>query len=199
MNRSIAILTVCIVLFSSAKAQVSFGAKAGGALTSLPGFYSNDSKIGMYGGIAAGIPLTKLISLQAELYYSQQGNKLEVMLTDQGGNDLGKATLTYRLNYINLPVMVRCLLPKGFFAETGLQAGLLVNAKVKGSGGSTDIKDSYESFDLSLPVGIGYQLQNGLGANLRYNAGLTNVLKTDFHKPHNSFLQLGLFYNLKKH
>lgn len=199
MNRSIAILTVCITLFSSAKAQVSFGVKAGGALTSIPGSYSGDSKFGVYGGIAAGIALKKGFSLHAELYYSQQGNKLEVQNTDQWGNDIGKAKLTYRLNYINLPVLIRYELPKGFFAETGLQAGVLANARVKGAGGSTDIKDSYESFDLSLPFGLGFTFKNGLGANLRYNAGLTNIYKVKIVKPHNSVVQLGLFYNFKKH
>ena len=199
MKKYLVFFALGFTLYSSVRAQVSFGAKAGGALTSLPRSSSNDSKIGVYGGIAAGIPLNKVVSLQAELYYSQQGNKVKVMITDERGNDVGTAKLVYRLNYINLPVLLRCQLPKSFFAELGLQAGLLVSARVKGSGGSTNIKDLYESFDLSLPFGIGYKLKNGFGVNLRYNAGLTNVYKTNFRKPHNSVAQLGIFYNLKKH
>jgi hypothetical protein len=199
MNRSIFILTVCITLFSSARAQVSFGAKAGFALTSLPGGFYTDNKIGMYGGVAVGIPLKKAFSLQTELYYSQQGGKLDVMMTDDMGRDLGREKIAYNLNYINLPVLVRYQFPVGFFAETGLQAGLRVSARVKGSTISANAKDAYESFDLSWPVSIGYQLKNGFGANLRYNLGLTNVLKSDLSKPHNSVAQLGIFYNLKKH
>lgn len=199
MKRLIAFFVVGFTLFYSAKAQVSFGVKAGGALTSIPGSNTSDSKFGVYGGIAAGIALNKGFSLHAELYYSQQGNKVDVVYTDETGRDLGSGKLTYRLNYINLPVLIRYELPKGFFAETGLQAGVLANARVKGAGGSTDIKDSYESFDLSLPFGLGYKFNNGLGANLRYNAGLTNIYKVKILKPHNSVVQLGLFYIFKRH
>lgn len=198
MNRLVFALAVCISLFSAAKAQVSLGVKAGGALTALPGGFYDKSKLGIYGGAAAGVTLKKSISLQAELYYSQQGGKMKVTYTDENGGEPGEGNLAYRLNYINLPVLIQYHLPNKLFVETGLQAGLLLTAKVKGKGGSTDLKDDYKSFDLSLPMGIGYPFENGLGINMRYNLGLTNVLKTNFRRPHNSVIQLGLFYNLKK-
>lgn len=198
MKRIITVFVVGFTLLSSAKAQVSFGVKAGGALTSIPGTISNKSKSGLYGGITAGIPLKKGFSLHGELYYSQQGNKQPYILTDEWGNEVGKGKSIYKLNYINLPVLIRYALPKGFYAETGLQAGLLVGAKMKIASAKIDIKDYYESFDLSLPFGIGYTLKNGLGANLRYNVGLTNVYKTKIYSPKNKVVQLGLFYNLKK-
>ena len=202
MNRSIVILTVCITLFSSARAQVSFGAKAGGALTSLPGDYDNNSKTGFYGGFTAQLPVGKKFSVAAELVYSLQGNKKRIIFSDWAPNEeyieSGKKE-NMNLSYVNLPVLVKYEFIKNVCLETGLQAGLLISAKVKTSQGTGDIKDLYNSFDVSWPIGIGYQLKNGLGANFRYNLGLTNTNKGAFYKAHNSVAQLGIFYILKKH
>lgn len=202
MNKSIAILTVCITLFSSARAQVSFGAKAGGAITSLPGDYTNYRKTGFYGGITGELPVGKKFSVAAELVYSLQGNKQRIMFAEWAPNDNYNATgekENMNLSYVNLPILVKYHLVKNFFMETGLQAGLLVDAKVKTSQGSGDKKDLYKSFDLSLPVGIGFEFLNGLGANLRYNAGLTSVYKKTQWEARNRVIQLGLFYKLIKH
>lgn len=202
MKKNIAILTVCIALFSSAKAQVSFGAKAGGAITALPGDYSNFSKVGFYGGITGELPVGKKFSMAAELVYSLQGNKQRIKFSDWWPTTAPydyaeKAHMN--LSYINLPVLVKYQVIKNVFIETGIQAGLLVAAKVKASQGSGDIKDNYESFDLSWPVGVGFKLQNGLGANLRFNTGLTSVYKGKQWEPKNRVAQLGVFYILKKH
>ena len=202
MKRSIAILTVCVTLFSSARAQVSFGAKAGGSITALPGDYTNFRKTGFYGGITGELPIGKKFSVAAELVYSLQGNKQRIMFAEWAPNDNYNATgekENMNLSYVNLPVLVKYQIVKNIFIETGLQAGLLVGAKVKTPQGSGDIKDLYKSFDLSWPVGIGFKLLNGLGASLRYNAGLTSVYKKTQWDAHNRVVQLGLFYNLKKH
>jgi outer membrane protein with beta-barrel domain len=202
MNRFIAILTVCITVLSSARAQVSFGAKAGAAITSLPGDYSNFSKVGFYGGITGELPVGKKFSIAAELVYSLQGNKQRIKFSDWApttGSYQYDEKAHMNLSYINLPVLVKYQFVNNVFIETGLQAGLLAGAKVKTSDGSGDIKDNYESFDLSWPVGIGFKLNNGLGANLRYNVGLTSVYKGTLWEPKNRVLQLGIFYMLKKH
>lgn len=201
MKKYCIFFAVCFALSSTTNAQVSFGAKAGGTITSLPGDEENVSKTGFYGGITGELPIGKKFSIAAELVYSIQGNKKRIKFSDWAPNDnyieTGKSE-SMNLSYVNLPVLIKYEFVKNVFIETGLQAGLLVGAKVKTSQGSGDIKDIYESFDLSLPVGIGYKFKNGLGANLRYNAGLTNVLKDTPWEAHNSVVQLGVFYILKK-
>jgi hypothetical protein len=160
---------VCFMLPAAANAQVSFGAKAGGALTSLPGDYSNFRKAGFYGGITGELPVGKKFSIAAELVYSLQGNKQRIKFADWAPIDgyvESEKKASMNLSYLNLPVLVKYHLIEEVYLETGLQAGLLINAKVKTSQGSGDIKDLYESFDLSLPLGAGYQLKNGFGANL---------------------------------
>lgn len=202
MNRFIAILTICFALFSSTQAQVSFGAKAGGAITSLPGDYSNFSKVGFYGGVTGELPVGKKFSVAAELVYSLQGNKQRIMFADWApttGSYEYDEKAHMNLSYVNVPVLVKYQVVKNVFIETGLQAGLLVAAKVKTTDGSGDIKDNYKSFDLSWPIGVGFKLPNGLGVNLRYNHGLTSVYKTNYWDPKNRVVQLGVFYIFKKH
>ena len=202
MKKYCIFFAVCSMLTAVGNAQVSFGAKAGGAITSLPGDDDNNSKVGFYGGLTAELPVGKKFRVAAELFYSLQGNKKRIRFSDWAPNDdyreSGKKE-NMNLSYVNLPVLVKYEFIKKVYLETGLQAGLLISAKVKTSQGTGDIKDLYKSFDLSWPIGIGYQLENGLGANFRYNLGLTNVYGEGNYKPHNSVVQLGLFYILKKH
>ena len=201
MKRSIAILTVCIILFSSARAQISFGAKAGVAVTSLPGDNNNYMKTGYYGGVTGELPVGEKFGIAAELVYSMQGNKQRILFAEWAPNGSYNATgkkENMNLSYVNLPLLVKYQFIKNIFIETGLQPGLLVSARVKTSQGSGDIKDNYKSFDLSWPIGIGFKLENGLGANLRYNLGLTNLSRETYWKANNWVAQLGVFYMLKK-
>src|SRR6478735_4385199 len=197
MKKCLVFFALGFTLYSSARAQVSFGAKAGGAITSLPGDYDNNSKVGFYGGLTAQLPVGKKFSVAAELVYSLQGNKKRIRFSDWAPNDeyieSGKKE-NMNLSYVNLPVLVKYGFIKNVYLETGLQAGLLISAKVKTSQGTGDIKDLYKSFDVCWPIGVGYQLKNGLGANFRYNLGLTNANKGAFYEAHNSVAQLGLFY-----
>lgn len=202
MKKYIAFFALGFTLYSSAYAQISFGVKAGAAITSLPGDYNNDKKTGFYGGFTGELPVGKKFSIAAELVYSMQGNKQRIMFAEWAPNDSYNATgkkENMNLSYVNVPLLVKYQFIKNIFIETGLQAGFLVAAKVKTSQGSGDIKDNYETFDLSWPIGIGFKLENGLGANLRYNAGLTNVYKGNQWEPKNRVIQLGVFYMLKKH
>lgn len=202
MKRTICLIVASTFLFSSVKAQLSYGIKAGGALSSLPGDgnISNYNKYGFFAGVSGALALRKSLTLQAELYYSAQGNKVLVSIVDMQGNDLGNEKAPFRLNYINLPILARYQHASGIFVETGLQAGLLVSARIKTSRDASDIKNYCRSFDLSWPIGAGMQFDNGLGINLRYNFGLVNLYKKGaLVSIHNSVAQAGLFYTWKKH
>ena len=62
---------------------------------------------------------------------------------------------------------------KGFALKIGLQPGFLVNAKAE----SVDNKDAFESFNLSMPIGLSYEFKNGITLDLRGTPGLTAVNK----------------------
>jgi len=208
MKRYICILVASTFLVSTVKAQLSYGVKAGGALTAMLGnigLSSNKLKAGYYAGFFGAIPLHKAFSLQAELNYSAQGCVQPLYNADVYNPVTGTYTPgffeddPFRLNYLNLPVLVKYKTASGFFAEAGLQAGWLISAHIKSPNhGKVDVKDAYKSFDLSGAVGAGYQFRNGLGINLRYNRSLTNISKSENYSTHNSVGQLGLFYVLSK-
>jgi hypothetical protein len=54
-----------------------------------------------------------------------------------------------------------------------LQPGFLVNAKAE----SVDNKDAFESFNLSMPIGLSYEFKNGITLDLRGTPGLTAINK----------------------
>src|ERR1044072_1726610 len=155
MKKYCIFFAVCFFLFATVNAQVSFGAKAGGAITSLPGDDDNNSKAGFYGGVTAELPVGKKFRIAAELVYALQGNKKRIRFSDWAPNDGYRETgkkENMNLSYINLPVLLKYEVVKKLYLETGLQAGLLISAKVKTSQGTGNIKDHYESFDLSWPI-----------------------------------------------
>lgn len=82
-----------------------------------------------------------------------------------------------RLLYLNIPLLAQYSSPSGFFAEAGLQPGILLSAKDKYNGQSYDFKDYVRSFDLGLPLGIGYVCRSGLGAGVRVVPGIANLNK----------------------
>jgi hypothetical protein len=207
MKRYICILVASTFLFSTVKAQLSYGVKAGGAMTGLLNNIGGArSKAGFYAGVFGAIPLDKSFSLQAELNYSAQGGKQLFHFGGTWDPVMGYTTpeynekILYWLNYLNLPVLVKYKTTSGFFVEAGLQAGLLMGAHAKASNGiKIDVKNTFQSFDLSGAAGVGYQLHNGLGVDLRYNRSLTDISKTKDYPRYNSVAQLGLFYVLGKH
>ena len=69
--------------------------------------------------------------------------------------------------------MVNFYVAKGFALKIGLQPGILVNAKAE----SVDNKDAFESFNLSMPIGLSYEFKNGITLDLRGTPGLTAINK----------------------
>jgi hypothetical protein len=207
MKRYICMLVASTFLVSTVKAQLSYGIKAGGAVTAMPeGHHNTRDKVGYYAGVFGAVPLHKHFSLQAELNYSAQGDNQWLYYSDGWDPVIRNFTPgsyekdPFRLNYLNLPVLVKYKTRSGFFAEAGLQAGWLISAHFKTSHGRFDVKDDYKSFDLSGSAGAGYQFRNGLGVDLRYNRSLISILNPDFYSfsSYNSVAQLGLFYVLSK-
>lgn len=84
-------------------------------------------------------------------------------------------------------------------AEAGLQPGLLLSAKDKQNGSSTDAKEFYNGFDLGLVAGIGYQPPKSKWSfGLRFVPGLTNINKESTYsvKDRNWAASLRLSYSL---
>lgn len=90
-----------------------------------------------------------------------------------------------RLSYLNVPLLYSYEAKSKIYAEVGLQPGYLLSAKDKYNGESHDFKDQVKSFELGLPVEVGYRLSNKfrLGAMAIY--GLTNLNNGNGTADHN--------------
>jgi hypothetical protein len=186
MKTKLLAMMALLVIASTAMAQVNFGAKAGLNLykVSVDEGDATDMKAGMHVGLLAHIHMSDQIALQPELVYSMQGAKSEF-----DGDEL-----KLNLDYINIPLLLQYMFDNGFRLEAGPQIGILTSAKMKAGGNSVDVKDSFNSIDFGIPLGVGYISDSGFGADLRYVFGLSNINESDDVKSSNRGLQLGVFY-----
>ncbi len=167
-----------------ASSPVRFGLKAGLNVSSLSNSDTN-SKAGFYGGVFANIPVAQDFSVQPEVLYSGMGAK-------------AKANSDVKLNmdYIAVPVMLQYNALPNLYVEAGPQFSFLVSAKGKDNNGSVDVKDGFKTFDFGLGLGAGYYFTPNIGVNVRYVAGLTDVVKNRIggDSSKNGVFQVGLAY-----
>lgn len=187
----IAMVIAGILIAGIVNAQhVNFGIKGGLNLYNIQNDNNSkyDMKTGFHLGLLGHIHLDPSIAVQPELVYSSQGAKYT------------SNNLEYKLNlgYINLPVMLQYMFNNGFRLEAGPQLGFLISAKSDVNNASVDVKDNFKTIDFGVGLGVGYiKPSTGLGVDLRYNAGLSNINENTSVKSTNSGFQLGLFYQFK--
>jgi opacity protein-like surface antigen len=180
-----------ILMTVTANAQhANIGIKAGLNVYNINNDNSSeyDPKAGFHAGLIGHIHLTRQWALQPEIVYSAQGAKI----TNAG------VETKFNLGYINLPVLVQYMFDNGFRLQAGPQLGFLMNAESKSNEFSTDIKDNLQTVDLALGFGGGYvNPSTGLGIDLRYNVGLSNINESGSVRSTNQGFQVGLFYLFK--
>jgi len=160
--------------------KLKFGVKAGVNLANASGNginflfgrdESSENRLGLTIGGLVEYQLSEKISLQGELAYAQQGFK-----KNYSDDDYKE---TFALNYLNVPVMAKYYIADELSFEVGSQFGFLLAAKYNenddGDKYEEDVKEFFKSTDFGIIFGLGYQLENGLGLNLRYNLGLSNI------------------------
>jgi len=183
-----------------------FGIKAGVNLAKLrPDNYTTnepetDLKTTAHAGAFVNIPLntTGTFALQPELLYNRAGSKMRTTTTV--GTITTTNTYEQDLHYLSVPIMIQGRSKGGFFVETGPQASYLLNAQQEGPGNNNETrnKDSFDGFELSWGLGLGYMSRVGLGIGARYNHGLTNIVEEGSANAgpelQNSVISIGLKY-----
>ena len=148
-----------------------------------------DPRTGLNAGAIVNIPLQYSLDVQPEFYYSAQGAKYYSY--DDGYEH------QLLLNYFNIPLLLQYRLRCGLLLETGPQVGILANVKDKSPGiittGNAYIS-GFKNVDFSWSFGLGYKSMSGLGVDLRYNPGISNINDFGNEILHNNVMQLGLFY-----
>jgi hypothetical protein len=127
--------------------KVKLGVKAGLNISSLTFDESElnaSGKTGFTAGVMVEIPMAKNFSLQPELLYSQQGTKIS--FSDQEvTNSNYKSTI--KLNYLNIPVMLKYYVIEGLSVQAGPQIGILLKVNNKYQDNFLGY-ENHDSFDL---------------------------------------------------
>ena len=132
--------------------------------------------------------MTDRFSLGAGINYAQQGAELK------------DSEVTYKLDYINMPITANYYVVKGLALRAGIQPGFNVNAKIEAGDVEKDLDDAVKGFDLAIPFGLSYEYRHFV-IDARYTLGLTKVFDTkhvDLDSKNLTFqLSLAYKFNLK--
>ena len=152
---------------------------------SFDGAGETDQRHSFHIGVYGESFISESFSIQPELIYSQQG----YVIRD------GNGTFTQKLNYINLPLMLKAYPSQNFFLEAGPQIGLAVLHKEEYDGlFSTTQEYDPNSFDWGLNFGGGFKTDSGISLGVRYHLGLGDLY--DEGKAYNRVWQFSLGFDL---
>ena len=148
-------------------------------------------------GVGTQIPISETFSFKPRVLVTGKGNKT----MEAGFED--KLTTTY----IDVPLLVSYKVGESNFnINAGLQPSVLLSAnrKITGNGNeeSQKVTDQFNTFDLGATIGVGYIFDNGIGLNLGYDHGITNINKSSefgsSFKAYNRVLHVGVSYAFMK-
>ena len=154
-----------------------FGIKGGLNLANLyiDNVKDQNVKAGFVGGVFAKLPVSKGLSIQPELLYSNKG----AQATYDNGIQ-GQGVYRFNLNYIELPLTLVVNVVKNFNIHFGGYAAYLASANVKNVQegtiiGVTDLNENdFNRFDYGLVGGLGLDVKR-VGFGVRYNYGLREL------------------------
>ena len=173
-------------LLSAQRNSVEWGIKGGvnAANFKIDPSFNSDSRISLHLGGLAHIHVSEHFAVQPELMISGQG-------ADYGDDREDKFT------YLNLPVLAQVMFGEGFRLQTGPQVGLLLNAKSENGNEESEIDNNFKRGDFAWSFGGGYIGRRGLGVDVRYNLGISNISENNNADVKNRVWQFGLFYQFR--
>jgi hypothetical protein len=144
-----------------------------------------EGRVGLLAGAEMEYYVSSNVGLSWGLFYAQQGAKLK------------NRDVTWKLDYLNVPLIANFYIWKGLALKAGLQPGINISSKLDGSKGSyhesVNIDDVVKTFDLAIPVGISYDFGR-LVLDARYTIGCTKIFKDDYLDSKNITFQIGIGY-----
>lgn len=184
---------LCGIVFNTSAQDKSSSRSNGGikggynlAAVSFDGNGETDQRDGFHVGVYGESFISDSFSIQPELMYSQQGYIIKS----------SNSTFTQKLDYINLPVMLKAYPSKNFFLEAGPQVGLAISHKEMYEGFITTSREfDPNKFDWGMNFGAGFKTDGGISLGVRYHLGLGNLYDTN-DKAYNRVLQFSLGIDL---
>lgn len=192
--RKVIFLGLMVFGFTTAHAQKEFkmGLRSGLNISTIEDIEAS-AKPGFYIGAFGNIKFTKFYSLQPELNFSMQGAN-DVQLSSRYFPETNGGKADVPLNYLGFAVMNKFNL-KSFFLQVGPSLDLLL----------TESRYTSNSVDLSLNLGLGYDITDNLSVEGRYKVGAADVIDDNTYwifyfgeVNYNSVFQVGLTYKFNK-
>lgn len=201
--KSFFILVIFVSIVVSVRGQVQFGVKGGLNLSTVAYINTENSKarLGWNAGALFEIPIQEDLFIRPEVLYSSKGFAYNATGFANPGS--------LRLNYIAVPVLFGYHPSNKTSLLFGPEFGFLRKAASKSQGITEDMTNFYRRFDLGVDLGLAYQVNQFLGAEIRYNYGfkdLVNIVYQDAagnivaqgKNGANRVLQIGIYYWLSK-
>ena len=201
--KKVLVLIAATIVSMSAMAQVQFGIKVGVDATnfwgkdyvpttsydSFPYIVDHGMHLNYQVGFVMEYKFSPKFAIAPEVVFATQGGKL---VFDNPTIIASQREITYIVNYINVPVMLKYYLSPAFSIDLGPQVGFNVYSKEKfGNGDPYDHKDFTKAVDFGVGLGGIYNLTDNAFIQARYTMGMTKVFKSDIDCK-NSNIQLAL-------
>ncbi len=185
-------LFLYLFLVLPSNAQVFLGLKGGISANNFEAPHFDDSFYDTYpnllGGLAVEWHLSKKIAVQPEILYAGQGAEIE---DDEAA---------LKLNYLNIPILVKYYFFPKFYIGSGFQLSYLIKEKKSFAELDNEFHPTFDdeehikSRDIGIPVGIGYNSKANLQLELRYVSGLSNVFENPLLESKNRSVQFTVTY-----
>lgn len=153
-----------------------------------------DSQTGLNVGVVAGFSLSESTPLYIEggLFYNEKGGK----------KDLGNKKMTYDLNYLEIPIVLKYIYDiDGDFSVHPFFGGYLaygIGGKIKNyedrEAQNSFSKYNFKRFDSGLRIGCGLSY-DVFYFDISYDIGITNICHDTFDTSHNGCLALSFGAN----
>jgi hypothetical protein len=198
MKRIILTIALFISVVNVASAQFTIGPKAGLNLSKEHfGLKAIDEDTEFKQGVNLGLFGKYMISnkfdIQAELLYSQQGFKSNLLFIDIGGHSIQNGYKSSS-HYFNIPFVLKYYPIKRVYIEAGPQVGYCFKSKISPDEYVDGVNIDYKTIDFSLVGGVGLDIGQGINLSARYNHGFTHTLPNTKWK--NRVLQFSITYDL---
>ena len=216
MKKNFTLIFCFISAITFAQTKPSFGVKAGLSYAGLQGDavkslgnlldFSNGrittgNRTGYFAGGYINLPISKNISVEPGLYYTQKGYELKGALNIKGLDFLGaNAKSQLQSQYLDIPISIKADLG-GLQIFAGPQFSYLMNANLRTTAGAlgfnllnnnTDATAQFNRWDAGVTGGIGYQFTNGLNLFASYDYGLSKIDVNKNLNAYNRGLKVGI-------
>ncbi len=178
---------LCAAGFLSAQ-PFSFGIRGGYTLANFDikgsngaGIFFNSNNKQSLGGMHIGLEgrweLDQRWAVLAGLQYNQKGYRSEIFWPS------GPAPARNIFHYLNIPALGDLRIWRGLSIQAGIEAGWLIDSRIKSAGENASNKDLkiYRDFDLGFIAGVEYRINESFFVGVRNSWGVLNLYgSTDF-------------------